>query len=119
MFLLVAFILILIDSIYLSLVKNHFTHQISIVQGKSLNINYLAVILCYILLVIGLVYFILIPKKPVSDAFLLGLIIYGVFETTNKALLDKWTWKTVVIDSLWGGILFAITTYIYYKIKKN
>jgi uncharacterized membrane protein len=52
------------------------------------------------------------PNKSIIEAFLLGLVIYGVYETTNYALLEKWSLKTVIIDTLWGGILFALTTFI-------
>jgi uncharacterized membrane protein len=48
----------------------------------------------------------------VTDAFLLGIVIYGVYETTNYALFKDWSILTVIIDTLWGGTLFAITTYI-------
>ena len=72
--------------------------------------------LCYIFLIFGLNYFIIKPGHSVKDAFLLGLLIYVVFETTNKALFSNWSWLTVLIDSLWGGILFATVTYICQKI---
>jgi uncharacterized membrane protein len=58
------------------------------------------------------------PKKNIYDAFFLGLLIYGVYETTSMALLQKWKWQTVIMDTLWGGILFAITTLIFKEIKK-
>jgi uncharacterized membrane protein len=52
----------------------------------------------------------------VQDAFLLGLVIYGVYETTNWALFSKWSPMSVIIDTLWGGILFAATTYVTTRI---
>ena len=42
----------------------------------------------------------------------LHLCIYAVYELTNYTLLEKWTLKTVIIDTLWGGVLFALTTFI-------
>ena len=72
----------------------------------------LATILCYVFLSFGLYYFIIKRNAPIIDSFILGLIIYAVFELTNKALLRSWTWKTVLLDSLWGGILFIICTLI-------
>ena len=39
-----------------------------------------------------------------------------VYETTNKAILKDWSWKTVMIDGIWGGILFALTTYLTYTL---
>ena len=77
-----------------------------------MKINFLGAALCYIFLVTGLNYFIIKPKKSVYDAFLLGLVIYGVYETTNYALFKNWSILTVIMDTLWGGLLFALTTYI-------
>jgi len=107
-----AILFISIDFIYLNLIKDYFNKQIQSVQGTAVKINYLGVAFCYIFLIFGINYFIIKPKKSVSDAFLLGIIIYGVYETTNYALLKNWSLLTVIIDTLWGGILFAITTYI-------
>lgn len=110
--LLSAIILITVDFFYLNVIKNYFLNQIKLVQGSEPKINYLGVALCYIFLITGINYFIIKPKKSVSDAFLLGMVIYGVYETTNYALLKNWSILTVFIDTLWGGLLFAFTTYI-------
>jgi len=58
-------------------------------------------------------------KKSILEAFLLGIIIYAVYETTTLAILKNWTYKTAIIDTIWGGTLFALTTFIVYAIKKN
>ena len=110
--LLSAIVFVSLDYCYLTLIKDFFTNQIEIIQGSPVKINYLAFIICYIFLIIGINYFIIKPKRSIQDAFLLGLIIYGVFETTNMALFTKWSWITVFIDTLWGGLLFALTTFI-------
>lgn len=107
-----AFILLFVDFIYIFLSRNYFSNQILEIQKYPMKINYFATFLCYMLLIFGLYYFIIKPKQTIIDAFLLGIVIYGVFETTNKALFSKWNWKTVLMDTLWGGILFAIVTYI-------
>lgn len=107
-----AIIFISIDFIYLNLIKGYFNNQIQSVQGSAPKINYLGAALCYIFLIIGINYFIIKPHRSVSDAFLLGIIIYGVYESTNYALFKNWSILTVLIDTLWGGLLFATTTYI-------
>jgi uncharacterized membrane protein len=114
-----AIVFVTLDYFYLNLIKNYFKKQVQLVQGSPLELNYLGAIICYIFLIFGINYFIIKPKRSVQDAFLLGLIIYGVFETTNLALFSKWSWLTVVIDSLWGGILFALTTYIVTIIRAS
>lgn len=111
-----AIIFVVLDSIYLNLIKDYFLKQINLVQGSPIKIDFLAILLCYIFLIFGINYFIIQPNRSIQDAFILGIIIYGVYETTNKALLTKWSWLTVIMDTLWGGILFALTTYIIKKI---
>jgi len=117
-FLFAAILFVLLDSIYLNLAKGYFANQIKQVQGTPIKLNYVAAIVCYIFLITGLNYFIIQPNKSVSDAFLLGIVIYGVYETTNLALLEKWSWLTVFMDTLWGGVLFALTTFLVQSIKK-
>jgi uncharacterized membrane protein len=107
-----AIVFISIDFIYLNVMKGYFDNQIRMVQGSPIKMNYLGAALCYIFLIAGINYFIIKPRKSVSDAFLLGLVIYGVYETTNLTLLKNWSILTVIIDTLWGGLLFAATTYI-------
>ena len=111
-------VLTLIDFIYLNLIGGYFKNQVKKVQGTPLSVNYLGAAVCYVFLVVGLYYFIIKPHKSTSDAFLFGLVIYGVYETTNYALLKNWSIFTVFIDTLWGGLLFALTTIIINKLKK-
>ena len=107
-----AIIFITLDSFYLNYMKGYFEKQVQDVQGSPLKINFLGAALCYLFLIIGINYFIIKPKKSVQDAFLLGLVIYGVYETTNYAIFKNWSILTLFIDTLWGASLFALTTYI-------
>ena len=114
----VAVLVILFDSVYLHLIKDMFNKQIIDVQGSSVKMNIYGAILCYIVIIFGLYYFIIKDHRSIFDAFLLGFVIYAIYELTNLALLKKWSVIIVIIDSLWGGILFAITTFIIYKINE-
>ena len=111
-----AITMVLLDYVYLSTMKGYFSNQVQKIQGSSLKLNFLATAICYIFLILGLNYFIIKPKRSVQDAFLLGLVIYGVYETTNWALFTNWSPMSVIIDTLWGGILFALTTFVSTKI---
>jgi uncharacterized membrane protein len=112
-----AIVFVCLDFFYLNLMKGYFDNQIKAIQGTDTQMNFLAAIICYIFLIFGLNYFIIKPKRSVSDAFLLGLIIYGVYETTNWAIFSKWRITSVIIDTLWGGILFGLTTFIVRLIR--
>jgi uncharacterized membrane protein len=107
-----------IDFFYLNFIKGYFKQQIQNVQGSPVKLNFLGVVLCYIFLIAGLQFFIIQKNRPVSEAFLLGLVIYGVYETTNYALFKNWSIFTVFIDTLWGGIVFALTTYLMQLFRK-
>jgi uncharacterized membrane protein len=118
LFFLSAIIFVVLDFFYINLTKNYFANQILTVQGSKMNVNFLGAALCYIILIFGLNYFIIEPKKSVFDAFLLGILIYGVYETTNYSLFKNWSILTVLIDTLWGGVLFAATTFIIQQLRK-
>lgn len=109
---LIGIIFVMVDSIYLYSAKDYFQRQITAVQKGPIQLRVDSAILCYIALVFGLWYFILREKKSWFQAFLLGIVIYSVYETTNYATLKAWKPLTVVMDTVWGGILFALVTKI-------
>jgi len=107
-----------LDFAFLYLMSSMFNKQIIAVQGSPIVFNVYAAILCYISLIFGIYYFIIREKKSILDAFLLGVVIYAVYETTTLSLLKNWTYKTAIIDTIWGGTLFALTTFIVYSLNK-
>jgi len=114
---LVTFIVfVTLDAIYLTSMKTYFDSQVKAIQGSVIQMNLLAAILCYISLVFGVYYFIIREKKSLFEAFLLGLVIYTVYEFTTWALFKNWKVATVIMDSLWGATLFTLTTAIVYFI---
>ena len=115
-FIVIAIIMLILDSIYLNAFSGFFNDVVIKVQGSKIKLNLIGAILCYTLLVLSLNYFIISRKKPLIDAFILGIVIYGVYETTNYAILQKWSPLAVILDTFWGGLLFTLTTYIAYKI---
>lgn len=108
-------IMLLLDSIYLSTFSNFFNNVVEKVQGMKIQLNLSGAILCYLFLIFGINYFILDQKKSLTDAFILGLVIYGVYETTSFTLLKNWSLNAVLLDTLWGGILFTLTVYLTRK----
>jgi uncharacterized membrane protein len=111
-------LILVIDCFYLYGIRNIFSKQIMDVQNSPLKMDFLAAVLCYVLIVFGLYYFIIREKKSIFEAFMLGVVIYGIYELTTKAIITNWRWQTVLLDSVWGGILFGIVTAIFYRYKK-
>ena len=110
-------LLLVFDFVYIRFTSSYFKRQIKEIQGSPLTLRWIPAVLCYILLILGLNYFILLPKRSAKDAFFLGILIYGVYETTNAATFAHWKMFTVLMDTLWGGTLFALTTYLFYYIQ--
>ena len=112
-------IVLVLDSIYLSTVgRNMFVPVIKNIQRAEIKTKHYAVFLCYALMLFALDYFIIRDKRPPIDAFILGIVIYGVYDTVNLAVFNKWTPQMALIDTLWGGVLFYLSVKIYYFINK-
>jgi uncharacterized membrane protein len=112
-------ILLILDAIYISMIKDEFELQIASIQRVSMQIRPLGAIVCYLLLITGLWYFILRERKSIIEAFFFGIVIYGVYESTSYATLKNWSSKIFIMDTLWGGVLMGLTTYLTYKFTQK
>ena len=112
-----SIVLVVVDFLYLSSTSKFFNNVVKNIQGKEIEFKMLGAVICYILLVLGLNYFVLLDKKlgkkeKIIRAIILGVVIYGVFESTNLAIFTNWTLNALLIDTIWGGILFGLTTFV-------
>lgn len=133
--LVLSVIILALDAVFLTLAKDIFARQVMLVQGTAMKVNIPSAAVCYVLIVLGLYYFVLrhiivpnatsaaaaIQTMRIDDgmkaAFFLGILVYGVYETTTLAILRNWSPMTALIDTTWGGTLFALSAYIFYKYK--
>jgi uncharacterized membrane protein len=53
--------------------------------------------------------FLLLRQTNVKDAFLTGAATYAVYDFTVLAVRSDFRWTSAVLDTLWGGVLFAAT----------
>jgi uncharacterized membrane protein len=107
------------DSVYLGLIKGQWSKMISTIQKGPLNVRLVYAAAVYMLMLFGLFYFIILPRRSVYDAALLGIVVYGVFDMTNMAIFKEYSLMLAVTDMLWGGLLFASVTYIVQLLFKN
>lgn len=110
-----AIVFVILDGMYLRFIKGFFNKQIKAVQGTDMEVNIIGAAIAYVFLIFGLNYFIIRNRRSVKDAALFGLVIYAVYEFTNLALLKNWFITTTIIDTVWGAMLFGLTTGIVYK----
>jgi uncharacterized membrane protein len=108
----IGIMMVSLDSIYIYSFRNMFMKQVHDVQGSPLKLNLVGAIPCYIIMITGIYYFIIRPRLSVFDAFLLGIFVYGVYGFTTLSIIKKWNLQTVIIDTLWGGLLYATITYV-------
>lgn len=106
--------LLVIDAFYLGFTRGIWDLQVASVQRVSMQPRILGAVVCYLLMTGGLWYFILRDRRTVGEAMLLGFVIYGVFDSTNYAIFKKWQWQNALMDTIWGGVLFGITTQVVY-----
>lgn len=107
--------LLLFDAVYLSFIYAGFSKMIQNVQGSPMKLRIESAVVCYLALTGLLYYFIVREGRPATDAALLGLGTYAVYETTSYALIKNWELNLAIIDTLWGGALFyLVTTAVYW-----
>jgi uncharacterized membrane protein len=110
-----SIVMLILDGAYIALNQRAFENQVASVQRVILQVKPLGAIICYFFLIFGLNYFIISKKRTLLDAFLFGLIIYAVYDSTNYALFKQWKPLLAIMDAIWGGSLFALTTFITYS----
>ncbi len=78
-----------------------------------------AAILVYLLIPAGMVLFVrplLGTNVPAWHAFgwgaLYGLVLYGVYDLTNLATLDRWTVRLTLADIAWGCVLNGVVSVV-------
>lgn len=117
-FLTILVIMLLLDSVYLYFTKSIFGVLVAKVQRTAMQFRIEGAIIVYLLLALGLYYFILKPGLSAWEAGLLGLVIYGTFDFTNYAMFKNYDLKTAIMDTVWGSFLFALTTLILRELSK-
>lgn len=85
-------------------------------SNGSIDPNYYAALLVYGALIIGIFSFVIPLAHNSLERFLygalFGLLVYIIYDFTNLAIVNNWPLKISIIDSLWGMILCAITSFL-------
>jgi uncharacterized membrane protein len=87
------------------------------VRGATIIPVYWAAAIVYLLLPLGIVLFALprvdqdnLVVSSLAWGALFGLVVYGVYDLTNMATLERWPVRMVWIDIGWGCFLCGVTT---------
>uniref|UniRef100_A0A6C0C530 DUF2177 family protein n=1 Tax=viral metagenome TaxID=1070528 RepID=A0A6C0C530_9ZZZZ len=111
MLILTGIIISIIDILFITYIFSHeYKPLIKSVQKATMEVNYISALMTYLITICGLYYFIIKDRRSILDAVILGMFVYGVFAWTNYSLLKNWSFRVAIIDTVWGGILFGLTT---------
>ena len=102
-----ATVIFLVDIFYFLTVGIYARKMIERIQGTPIQVRYVSGAIVYLFLA-----YMLLETTTNKQAFLYGASIYAVYDFTNYALLDQYDWKFVIVDSLWGGVLFVIARHL-------
>ena len=109
-FFLIFLILVVLDFIYINFSQNYYESHMNI---KYSNVKMIPAILAWGC--IGIAYYYTI-EEPFDDKYLKGLVLatgmYGVYNTTNLAILPNYSTELALRDTIWGTTLITLTTFI-------
>ncbi len=90
--------------------------QIALIKDNEFDIRIDSAILTYLVMSFSISYFVFTINFPdsliqaISRGFLLGLVIYGVFDLTNRTILTHYSWKLVIVDMIWGTMMYSFVS---------
>jgi uncharacterized membrane protein len=114
-----------IDLLWLGLVARSFYQQyLGFLMAPSPNWS--VAILFYLLFVVGLLVFVVLPGLAANDlkttlyrAALFGVITYATYDLTNLATLKDWPALLSIVDMFWGTVLSVLVSYISFMAGKR
>lgn len=89
------------------------------------TVNWTAAIIFYLLFIVGIFYFAILPAieknslaKAILSGALFGFFTYATYDLTNLATLKNWPLPIVFIDIIWGAVLTGLVSTAGYFIVK-
>ena len=108
---------IILDSLWLGFVIKQ--KYFKLLSGFKLRkISLLAALIAYILLSLGISFFVTPKVINGTNAFffgaLFGLVVYGVNHFTNYAIFENYKGEYLIIDTLWGSFASGIVSLLVF-----
>jgi len=125
-YVLIVILMAVLDGVWISLNMSVYNDATKAVQGTGIQVDYWGMVMSYACVFLLLAFYVLPTAKsalhkdatPYDKFFvalkcggLLGLLVYGVYNFTCKAILKKYPWDVAVRDTMWGGALFTLVCF--------
>jgi len=95
---------IIIDIIWIKLNREMYKKNIEKIQKEKMEIKVIPGMIAYALMIINIIYVLKPNLKRKIDYGIVGLVIYGVYNATNKATLKEYKTEVMIKDTLWGFV---------------
>jgi uncharacterized membrane protein len=106
-------IFVALDALWLGLIaRSFYKEQLGSLMRDQPD---LILALCaYAFMVAGFVWFVF-PQVQMTRSILqaiqygarFGVVVVGIYECTNYSIINGWPFSLLIIDTLWGGVLYA------------
>lgn len=117
-FLAVAAFVFVADFVWLGLIMKGFYQQelrgLIRMNASGFAPRLLPALLVYLLIPTGIVLFVGPRISPVNSLVsaigwgaVFGLVVYGIYDLTNRSILEQWPVSVTIADILWGTFLCA------------
>lgn len=109
--LVIALLMLALDAAWLTARSAASSVVFAAIQGSPLSIRWPVAALCYLVMIIGLWWFAVRPaadwQAAAGNGAALGALVYGVYDLTNHATLQRFPLSYALADWIWGTFLFA------------
>lgn len=105
--------LLILDILWLTLfMGNRYQIMIPTIQKQKMQINYYSATGAYLLMIYLLIFVVHKYKMNLTESFIFGFCLYGVYDLTCGAIFNNWDFGLALIDMIWGGFVYMISAYV-------
>lgn len=121
-YVLTVFFLIVLDLLWLGKIAKPLYHK-EVGSLMRPEVFWTPALLFYLLFPIGLLVFVITPSAAPSEALwrgiFFGFIVYSTYNLTNLSLIQGWTKKVTIVDTLWGSILCGALSVLIFRLAQS
>jgi uncharacterized membrane protein len=114
-------LLVVVDSVWIVGGRNIHNRVITKVQKSAPELNVIPAILFYVLAAAGYVFIVKklarTDKEALMYGVLLGLLMYGTFDLTNKAIFKDYPWYYTITDMAWGTFCMGLVSFLVFRLN--
>lgn len=114
----------ILDIAWLGFIARDFYQQ-QLGHWLSEQVNWPAATAFYLLFLVGILTFVVIPSAQsswlhvIGLGILFGVVTYSAYDLTNLATMKDWPLTVTIIDICWGGIICTIVSCVGHLIIKS